>query len=451
MNTLFQKQYRIRRIILLTTYFLLFSISCYAQLTDWKIVDSTVGNRYWQIECADSLHCMAIARYAFGQSSVVYATFDGGTTWKTVHQDNQSGILNALNYHALAYPTPAVCMISCDSGIVLRTEDTGKTWKRLSPSTSSNLFAITMHDADHAVMMSFPRTIWRTSNGGTSWDSLSIPTTKDISISTVYHFPPAIFMAVLASYERDSATMISHDNGKSWQRYPYPISPRSIIFLDSLTGWSCGSKATGGGFYNDFITHTTDGGKTWNVQLDSLIGEPFGLSDIAFADRKNGVAAGTGAKMLRTTDGGATWTFEATGLSQKRVESTFSSIAYPSRTRAFAVTTFGGIYRYMGEPPTSSAPIGYEWHSARGLQAKVYPSIVVGQQEIGIEFQVAYASKCSISLVTVLGEVVQRWGWEEIGAGLHHQKLKIGELSSGEYFLRVHSLQEEILLPIVVR
>ncbi|MCC7439795.1 MAG: hypothetical protein IT211_15010 [Armatimonadetes bacterium] len=430
---------------------IIFGISIHAQQSEWSLVDSIPGNRNLQIECADSLHCMAIAIYGFAYASLVRATTDGGKTWQTVHQDNDTPLSDALKYNTIAYPTPAVSLIACDSGIVLRTQDTGKTWERLYPGTPDNFFALTMRDANNGVMMTFPRAVWQTTNGGNSWDSVRIPFEKNISIEFIFQLKPSTLFSTLFFSRRDSATMISNDNGKTWQRYGYPTNVNSIIFLDSLTGWSCGSKATGGGFYNDFITHTTDGGKTWNVQLDSLIGEPFGLSDIAFADRKNGVAVGTGAKMLRTTDGGATWTFEATGLSQKRVESTFAGIAYPSRTRAFAVTTFGGIYRYMGEPPTSSAPIGYGWHSARGLQAKVYPNIVVGQQEIGIEFQVAHASRCNISLVTVLGKVVQRWGWEEIGAGLHRQKLKIGELSSGEYFLRVHSMQEEILLPIVVR
>lgn len=430
---------------------LITTISVSAQQSEWMVVDSIAGNSNIQIECADSLHCMVLARYGFGYASIVRSTTDGGTTWKTVHQDNDAPPVNALNHNAIAYPTPAVCLIACDSGIVLRTQDTGKTWERIYPKTSDNFFALTMRDANNGVMMTYRRTVWRTTNAGNSWDSTNISFNKDVAIESVHRLSSSNIFTTLNSYRRDSATMISNDNGKTWQRYLYPTNSRSIIFLDSITGWSCGSKSTGGGFYNNFVTHTTDGGKTWHVQLDSLIGEPFGLSDIAFADRKHGLAVGTGAKMLRTTDGGATWAFEGTGLAQKRVESTFSSIAYPILTRAFAVTTFGGIYRYIGKPPTTSVPQDNGRSFEPTLQAKVYPTIVVGQQEIELQLQVARVSNCNVSLITVLGEVVEEWDIQEIEAGRHRQRLAVGELAVGEYFLRIRCGLGSTLLPIVVR
>lgn len=397
------------------------------------------------------MHCMAIAGYGFGYASIVRATTDGGTTWKTVHHDDDAPPLDALNYNAIAYPTPAVCLIACDSGIVLRTRDTGKTWERLYPETSDNFFALTMSDEKNGVMMTFPRAIWRTTDGGDSWDSVRIFFEKNISIKFVFQLTPSTLFTTLISANRDSATLISNDTGKTWQRYLYPTNSRSIVFLDSLTGWSCGSKPTGKGFYNNFVTHTTDGGKTWNVQLDSLIGEPFGLGDIAFADRKNGLAVGTGAKMLRTTDGGATWTFEATGLTEKRVESTFVGVAYPTPTRAFAITTFGGIYRYMGQPSGVEEREGEVDVSGHQLEASVYPNILHGDQELEVGIELVRGGICVISLVNVVGEVIREWPARMMEAGKHRQSLGVGGLASGEYFLRIRSKSGGALLPIVVR
>ncbi|MCE7935660.1 MAG: hypothetical protein DYG96_13870 [Chlorobi bacterium CHB2] len=429
---------------------LIIAPSAFAQ-SGWGVVDSIVGNRYWQIECADSLHCMAIAGYGFGYASIVRATTDGGTTWKTVHHDDDAPPLDALNYNAIAYPTPAVGLIACDSGVVLRTQDTGKTWKRFQLPTQENLFSIAMNGENNAVLMNFPSSIWRTNNQGDSWDSINISLNKESAIEFVHHLSPSTIITTLNSYLGDSATLISNDTGKTWQRYLYPTNSRSIVFLDSLTGWSCGSKPTGKGFYNNFVTHTTDGGKTWNVQLDSLIGEPFGLGDIAFADRKNGLAVGTGAKMLRTTDGGATWTFEATGLTEKRVESTFVGVAYPTPTRAFAITTFGGIYRYMGQPSGVEEREGEVDVSGHQLEASVYPNILHGDQELEVGIELVRGEICVISLVNVVGEVIREWPARMMEAGKHRQSLGVGGLASGEYFLRIRSKSGGALLPIVVR
>lgn len=427
------------------------TITVSAQQGKWVVVDSIAGNKNIQIACADSLHCMALSMYGFAYASIVRATTDGGTTWKNVHQDNDTPLLDALNHNAIAYPTPGVCLIACDSGIVLRTRDTGRTWERLHPGTTDNFFALTMRDANNGVMMTFPRAIWRTTNGGDSWDSVRIPFEISISIKFVFQLTRSTLLATLIYANRDSATMISNDNGKTWKRYPYPTNSRSIIFLDSLTGWSCGSKAIGQGFYKNFVTHTTDGGKSWNVQLDSMIGEPFGLSDIAFADRNNGVAVGTGAKMLRTSDGGATWKFEETGLEQQRVESTFSGIAYPTRTRAFAVTTFGGIYRYVGEPPSSAVVEDGAAGSVVGLRVRAYPTILCSHQEVELLLELARAGSCSIGLINAVGEVVQAWPLQAVVPGAQRHQLRLGDCPSGAYFLRVVCGGEAQLMPIVVR
>lgn len=197
------------------------------------------------------------------------------------------------------------------------------------------------------------------------------------------------------------------------------------------------------------MTHTTDGGKTWNVQLDSLLGEPFGLSDISFADRKNGLAVGTGAKIVRTTDGGTTWFYENSGLAPKRVESTFASIAYPNHTRAFAVTTFGGIYRYMGQPPLSSVPLP-PLSTVSPLHVEVFPNLLI-EPTAKLRIWTPRKTIANIELLTTLRECAQRWEtvlWE---AGHQQLQLNIASLPLGEYFLRIVSNEGSLTLPIIIR
>lgn len=155
--------------------------------------------------------------------------------------------------------------------------------------------------------------------------------------------------------------------------------------------------------------------------------------------------------MLRTTDGGATWTFEATGLTEKRVESTFVGVAYPTPTRAFAITTFGGIYRYMGQPSGVEEREGEVDVSGHQLEASVYPNILHGDQELEVGIELVRGEICVISLVNVVGEVIREWPARMMEAGKHRQSLGVGGLASGEYFLRIRSKSGGALLPIVVR
>ena len=94
----------------------------------------------------------------------------------------------------------------------------------------------------------------------------------------------------------------------SWDKIPFPNGQmlNSVCFTDSLYGWVAGDSGT--------IIHTTDGGKTWNVQESHTQNE---ISEIFFLNRNIGWAASlnfttipNGTLLLKTTNGGTDWTGE---------------------------------------------------------------------------------------------------------------------------------------------
>jgi photosystem II stability/assembly factor-like uncharacterized protein len=88
------------------------------------------------------------------------------------------------------------------------------------------------------------------------------------------------------------------DFGGSWSQEMVPTNHDffDIFFLDSLTGWTCGTIAE--------VRRTTDGGNTWTWQ-------GFGASKfftrIQFLDLTHGWAAGGAAIMGRWDEASATW------------------------------------------------------------------------------------------------------------------------------------------------
>jgi photosystem II stability/assembly factor-like uncharacterized protein len=85
----------------------------------------------------------------------------------------------------------------------------------------------------------------------------------------------------------------------------------SLQFIDSQNGWMVGEYGN--------IRHTSDGGKTWDSQHESLldeIAEKGGFKDVMtlgaffhvhFTDANNGIVVGAGGAVAVTNNGGKKW------------------------------------------------------------------------------------------------------------------------------------------------
>ncbi len=100
--------------------------------------------------------------------------------------------------------------------------------------------------------------------------------------------------------------------------YPKDISLRDVTFISADEGWAVGDKNT--------ILHTTDGAKTWQVQLGGDVdAKDRELNEVFFLDAKHGWTRGGAEKLLRTSDGGASWQEVGGWLSQHELSMNFVS------------------------------------------------------------------------------------------------------------------------------
>jgi len=81
-----------------------------------------------------------------------------------------------------------------------------------------------------------------------------------------------------------------------------------------LEGWGCGGEQIqyGSSISRNIITHTKDGGRTWELQLDTLPENKMGLAMIKFFDSKYGIALGYWWNIWSTSDGGKNWILDET-------------------------------------------------------------------------------------------------------------------------------------------
>jgi photosystem II stability/assembly factor-like uncharacterized protein len=95
------------------------------------------------------------------------------------------------------------------------------------------------------------------------------------------------------------AVLVS-DDGVDWAQVQTPVRATltTVYFVDSKNGWAAGHDAA--------IIHTTDGGRTWQLQnFHPELEKPF--LQILFKDVNDGIAVGAYGLLERTTDGGKTW------------------------------------------------------------------------------------------------------------------------------------------------
>jgi photosystem II stability/assembly factor-like uncharacterized protein len=141
-------------------------------------------------------------------------------------------------------------------GIVLHSDDSGKTWTRQQTGIESNLFNVSAVDAQHAYACG----------------------AEGLLLGTI-------------------------DGGQHWKVYKYkePIIFFDVRYTDANSGWTVGEFET--------ILHTINGGKTWNVSHggntgDFTIGPSF---SIVFNDLQHALVTGLNGEVLTTADGGKTW------------------------------------------------------------------------------------------------------------------------------------------------
>jgi len=188
-------------------------------------------------------------------------------------------------------------------GLVLHTEDGGKTWIKQASGTDYTLLSICFISPEKGWAVGDGGTIIHTEDGGQTWVKQPCPVD--------YYLMGACFLDDQNGWIATEWTNILHteDGGKTWEvqfsEADYIL--KSVSFCDPLNGWAAGEYG--------YIYHTSDGGKTWEHQAGF-----FGLSDKVFElvgenslfsvfaiDPMTAWAVGIDGYVTMTDDGGKTW------------------------------------------------------------------------------------------------------------------------------------------------
>jgi photosystem II stability/assembly factor-like uncharacterized protein len=278
--------------------------------------------------------------WASGSGSTVLRTDDGGALWKklTVTSDT----LDFRDIDAIDEKTAYVLSIGNGAASrIYKTTDAGATWTLQFHNDDPKRFldAMSFWDADHGIVIgdSIDRRfdILLTSNGGQTWTRVM----PDI-------LPPAL--------ENEGAFAASGTN--------------IAVYAKKFAWIGLGAAARGR------VLHTSDAGRHWKVfETPIRSGQSSGIFSIAFRDAKHGVIVGGDYQKEKeavdnlaiTSDGGVTWKL-VKGLSGFR-----SVVTYvPGTQTLIALGPSGGDY---------STDDGHTWASIPGAGADTF-SIARGKR-----------------------------------------------------------------------
>ncbi|MFI5253082.1 MAG: YCF48-related protein [Bacteroidota bacterium] len=301
--------------------------------------------------------------WAVGEKGRILYSSNSGYSWLS----EQSNVSQSLRKICIVGNAGTV-YVAGDSGIVLRTDDFGATWRRISTGITSTLYGVSFADQYNGFVTGENGTILQTTFGGvyaprfwTSCPSIDLGSCligesrqTSFVVSNIGTAPMHISSVSLIGSEwsgsfraetlgvsqsvqytltyspvsygenygglqfyhdgSDSATTISlhgfganknEETNWNWVKpFPVPAALCNVRFTSPSTAYAVGD--------NGNIIKSTDGGTHWSASLNAG-GNLNILRDIYFPSANTGVAVGANGTILHTSDAGVSWVSQQSG------------------------------------------------------------------------------------------------------------------------------------------
>ncbi len=246
--------------------------------------------------------------FVAGDNGYLASTADAGRTWakyplNTEEDINEIYFRNDKDGYLVA------------GKLMFLTNDGGRTWQETRISRASDFpkgaepefLSIRFADrkrgmaigsllsGDGSVLDSL---VMRTEDGGAIWQRISVPTKKEL-MHLDYHGSSRVW-----AVGDDGVILFSADGGSSWKTQVSGTEKTlyNVDFRDDDEGFAVGKSGT--------ILRTENGGTTWETVATNFKDT---FLRVSFADDKNGWIVGYLGTVLRSTDRGRTWIRQESG------------------------------------------------------------------------------------------------------------------------------------------
>ena len=247
----------------------------------------------------------------------------GGCHRVEVGKLEEKPISTADKFFDVAHANGDTFVIVGYRGEVLRSTDAGKTWQEVPRPTELSLTDVEFV-GEYGWAAGQGGMIVHSRDCGQTWNTQ--PSNTDVTLMAISFAPDKLH----GWASGDLSTVVSTENGgETWSAQRIEVSQVGLTedialaipdliyydvhFLNEKEGWMVGEYGN--------IRHTTDGGKTWDSQHQSLLDQMTrasrdvmalpALFRIRFWDSQKGLAIGASGDIIGTQDGGQYWYFIA--------------------------------------------------------------------------------------------------------------------------------------------
>lgn len=241
--------------------------------------------------------------YAVGYQGRAFTYAQGSSRW---HPDATG---SSANLYSISCPAGGSCYVVGDFGTILRTSDSGQTWRLYHLATTLVLTKVICLDISTCYAMGqdvskecrsyctnpgASNTFFATSDGGVRWKRYQPGTANSLDTMGC----PAVNRCLLVG--REGYVRSTDDGGVTWQTLTGPGPHTELTGVDCLSISMCYATAYGGRI---FITRNS--GTTWTpFQAKGFRG--LGLGVIDCSSKSTCIAESVNA-FYETTDGGVDW------------------------------------------------------------------------------------------------------------------------------------------------
>jgi photosystem II stability/assembly factor-like uncharacterized protein len=269
--------------------------------------------------------------FALGPAGALARTNDGGKTWQRVSVSTTSEVRD------VSFPTQDIGYVLAEDGGLQRTANGGSSYRILDPGGQAGR-AIVAPDSQQVLLIG-PRGVRRSGDAGATFTAVTDPVASRASLFTGEAVGDSAFAW-------GSKTLIaSTDGGRRWTKLTLPSKKtgiRAVDFVSKDAGWLLDSRG--------LLFSTRNRGKKWTESVSTGPGgnDPYGMS---FSGVQKGYLLTRTSGLLRTSDGGRTWRPQTVARSQ------LNDVAATPGGADVALRTPGELFgtESGGDPATASS------------------------------------------------------------------------------------------------
>jgi photosystem II stability/assembly factor-like uncharacterized protein len=396
-------------------------VNVISQNSGWTLVNSGTT------EDLNAVHSQFATIFACGNSGTILKSLDSGKTWQSM----QSPIIKNLN--DVYVRNPEVIIVVGDGGTIIRTTDGGSTWNTIYSGVTEDLYSVDFHDGTGLIGGDSQRILWCFLDWGLTWEISYTGTTGDGFMGASLTGHQTGFVGGENSNSQPLLG-IGSDHGQVWEFIPFYLNGNkgkitdTDFFYREDPGFATSQLQDGRGA----ISKTTDEGETW---VTTIFNTPlFGITTDWSLLPRGRYAVGESGIILKSYDLGETWQQQQSGttVNLNNVDVSWMDVDY-----VFVVGDNGTILRTTtgGEPINRSEDENqkpYKYALEQNYPNPFNPTTT-------IKYQIPELSFVTLRVYDVLGNEVAALINQEKSAGSYEVEFNGNELTSGIYFYRLQA------------